>query len=265
MEPPNANAGAIRVRPGDTLSGICARIYGVPPTKTRPHWGEFYRQSKEGALVPLTDPNRIQAGETLYHRPHGPQVAAGLTSNRPELGGRKVSEGVVNPKTYVMTDPVQLRKINALVLAAISRMQAVVRALNNIQSNVGLKDAFEEQFGQATSQNINTVRDNYTLMIMKAPTVQWKVQTERPVTATGADVYAFTDFGKSIAIWPANFYDQKVSDGQRVEIIIHELAHYSFDAGHTFGDGVDGVAISLSRSGLASGADTYEEFAKLVK
>ena len=93
--------------------------------------------------------------------------------------------------------------------------------------------------------------------------VEWHVQTERPVTAvTGSDAYAFALYRHYIAIYPPNFYGEKVSNQMRVGIIIHELAHYAFDAGHTSESLPNG---SIAIFGGTKGADSYEGFAMALR
>lgn len=85
-----AEQGAILIKRGDTISGLSARIYKVPAWKTRAYWGEFFRKDKaSGKLVPLADPNKIYAGETIYHRP--------------DLANGKAAAATVQPATTSTT------------------------------------------------------------------------------------------------------------------------------------------------------------------
>jgi len=82
------NGKPVLVNSGDTLAAICAKIYGIQGSQTKKYWGEFYRKERgSGKLVPLTNPNLIYAGETLYHRP-------GIASGGSETSA--VSDGVIN-------------------------------------------------------------------------------------------------------------------------------------------------------------------------
>ncbi len=63
-----ATNGAIRVRAGDTISGYSAAIYKKPVSKTQSHWREFGRlNGANNAPIPLSNPNAIITGETIYH------------------------------------------------------------------------------------------------------------------------------------------------------------------------------------------------------
>jgi len=102
-----AERGAIRVKRGDTVSGYCARIYGIPVARTKSHWGEFFRTDEaSGKLIPLADPNRIFAGETIYHRPD-------------LVNGKKAAKPA--PPPPVNTNPVSLWSREDKVLEAIKR------------------------------------------------------------------------------------------------------------------------------------------------
>lgn len=59
-----ADDGAIRVRQGDMISKYSAAIYGTLTS----NWDKFGRR-QGNAVQPLNDPNKIVAGETLYHIP----------------------------------------------------------------------------------------------------------------------------------------------------------------------------------------------------
>jgi len=67
--------GAFKVSAGDTMSKYALILFGNATTG----WNEFGRM-QGGALRPLADPNKIMAGETLYHIPthSGPKQAGGL-------------------------------------------------------------------------------------------------------------------------------------------------------------------------------------------
>lgn len=59
-----AGDGAIQVKQGDWLSKYSAAIHN-----DFFHIHEYARRTPAGQLEPLADPNRIRAGETLYHLP----------------------------------------------------------------------------------------------------------------------------------------------------------------------------------------------------
>lgn len=87
----------IDVKMGDTLSKLCAEIYGVPDSQTRAMWREFFRKDPiTGDFKPLLDYNHIRAGETLFHRPDLAANSAGSTRGgfRPghaALGAKRVA------------------------------------------------------------------------------------------------------------------------------------------------------------------------------
>jgi hypothetical protein len=54
---------SIRVKPGDWISKYTTAIYGEP----RKYWDRFKRKDKAGRFIDLADPNKIIAGEVLYH------------------------------------------------------------------------------------------------------------------------------------------------------------------------------------------------------
>lgn len=65
-----AEDGAIRVKPGDWLSKYSAAIHNN-------FWAirEFARRDASGRFVAIRNPNRIYAGETIYHLPSVPRTA----------------------------------------------------------------------------------------------------------------------------------------------------------------------------------------------
>jgi hypothetical protein len=54
---------SIRVKPGDWISKYSAAIYGDPLV----NWNRFKRKNAAGQYIDLVDPNKITAGEVLYH------------------------------------------------------------------------------------------------------------------------------------------------------------------------------------------------------
>ncbi len=59
-----ASDGAIRVKPGDWISKYSAAIHN-----DFTHIHEYGRRGPQGEIIPVADPDRIRAGETLYHLP----------------------------------------------------------------------------------------------------------------------------------------------------------------------------------------------------
>jgi len=59
-----ASDGAFKVSAGDTISKYPLILFGSAMTG----WNEFGRM-QGGVVLPLADPNKIMAGETLYHIP----------------------------------------------------------------------------------------------------------------------------------------------------------------------------------------------------
>lgn len=62
--------GSISVSCGDWISKYSDAIHGNPW-----QWSEYARKSVDGMLKPLSDVNRIKAGETIYHLPSVPRIS----------------------------------------------------------------------------------------------------------------------------------------------------------------------------------------------
>lgn len=85
---------SIRVQPGDWISKYSTAIYGNPMV----HWDRFKRKNGSGQFINLTDPNKISAGELLYHpgplpgepRYGAPESPIGTPTDpsTPDLGGK---------------------------------------------------------------------------------------------------------------------------------------------------------------------------------
>ncbi|MEW4489207.1 hypothetical protein AB1L42_14085 [Thalassoglobus sp. JC818] len=77
--------GSIKVQRGDTISGFCAAIYQKSPGSTQKHWGEFGRKmtsgKDKGMIVSLADPNKISAGEILFHIPSSSAISPNPSNN----------------------------------------------------------------------------------------------------------------------------------------------------------------------------------------
>jgi hypothetical protein len=85
---------SIRVRSGDWISKYSAAIYGDPMV----HWDRFKRKNSAGQFINLADPNKITAGELLYHpaplpgepndgTPENP-IGVPEEPENPDLGGK---------------------------------------------------------------------------------------------------------------------------------------------------------------------------------
>jgi len=81
--------GAIKVKPGDWLSKYSYAMYG-----NFDHIGEFGRMNNRGVLAPVQDPNRIIAGETLYHLPTYNKTlkSPGIPPPAPQMPRPKLSQ-----------------------------------------------------------------------------------------------------------------------------------------------------------------------------
>jgi len=83
---------SIRVKPGDWISKYSAAIYGDPLV----NWNRFKRKDPGGKYIDLVDPNKIAAGELLYH----PSPLPG----EPRYGKPANPIGIRPPETPIPTD-----------------------------------------------------------------------------------------------------------------------------------------------------------------
>ena len=260
--PNHAEAGGtpVRVQAGDTLSAICARIYNIPASKTRKHWGEFARKDpKSGRLTPLTDPDRIFAGETLYHRPGG--TAAGEVT-----GAAGVTDGVTNANPRGPTAD-ELAILQRDMAEAKKLIERAAEVLKQVDRKGSVRALFLEEFpfrnGQSSAeQSAKYVAANYHTMLAAIGRVRYFVQDEMPVTAGGSPAAAFAS-GTDIAVWRQKYFvEWRTNRPARVQTLIHELAHVAFDAAHEV-DEIPGGGAVLGPS--TNAAERYASFASRLK
>ena len=96
---------SIRVRPGDWISKYSAAIYGDPKV----NWKRFKRKDSKGRFIDLIDPNKIDAGELLWHPDPLPDerladgpAARSVSTSRTSRPGRGTRPG---PRARVLRAP----------------------------------------------------------------------------------------------------------------------------------------------------------------
>ena len=275
-----------RVMAGETISDVVNRLLNKPkghPTKQ--HWNDIYRHDQtSGRFVRVADPGRIYFGETLSYLPNysGQAGAAGSKSRHDPR--KRVSDGVTNPEPRAANAD-ELKVIQADAKLAEVYVQKAYRALLNLSKNPAVWHTFRDAFigdamviggsgkpSQPTPEQIRLAgkaASFYGKMLtsLRNGSITYMVQDSEVKTGQGW-AYAYAQYGNHIAFSKRRYFVGRTAD-QRAKTFIHELAHYSWDAGHAYagateelhGTGQSINFISVEWPAALQGADRYAEFA----
>lgn len=266
------------VASGDTISSVVNRILGKPSgTPTKEHWDKIVRKNTNGKFAKI-DPNQIKIGETLY-------FLSADSQNKKE--NAKVSDGVANAKfraangdelSFILNDAANAKKY----------VQQAKTALANLKKTPELWAVFRTTFvgeGYIAPEKItltkahidlaNEAAGKYDIMLKKLNAgISYMVQDTEVLTTTKNIAIAYASFQTNIVFSKLRYFGR--SDTERAEIFIHELAHYSFDAGHAYAD----AGTEITKSGRVQkidfgspitwpqglqGADRYAAFAMKMR
>jgi hypothetical protein len=131
--------GAIKVKPGDSISAYCSAIYAISPGKTKKHWGEFGR-IKRTKIIPLRNPNLINAGEIIYHIPTYNSINPAATIKKPPLKHIVI----MKPKEILLDYETDIRagSIGLLGVNDAFDLYLYISSTGNLRLNVFMKIQF---------------------------------------------------------------------------------------------------------------------------
>jgi hypothetical protein len=220
------------VKSGETISDIVNRMLGKPKgTPTKEHWPNVHRKDLKSGKLTRIDPNHIRAGETLYYLS---QNANSKPKSPPP------SDGVLNADPRPLKDEgPRIRQDAALaaqyIKKAIERLEKLTPQHWSDFREAFNPDDMSMVGAKLTDRHVQLAKDallKYRKMQsdVLSGKITYYVQDSEVKTPNGvARAYAVH---KEYIAFSRIRYINDPSPDRRAKTLVHELAHYSWNAGH---------------------------------